>query len=264
MDANQDRAIGGFKNGNGRRGATMRDIRRVTPTRRRVLTTTGAVATSLAAPMVVGMGTARADYPDRPVKVVVANTPGGPSDIVGRIVTAALDQSTGKTFIIENRGGAGGNIGMEYVARSNPHGYTILLATNAFSVNYGRGLLEWLSEIGDQNSLPMSRSIEYGPPPRINMMRKSAAHITVNSAPPPWALKNQPFGNCTLNVMTSNSIKSNSANGRVRKPIVIQMPPTNSRNMMRYAIGSAGSIPRRASTFAATPCAPNTRPGVRQ
>jgi len=115
----------------------MRDIRRVTPTRRRVLTTTGAVATSLAAPMVVGMGTARADYPDRPVKVVVANTPGGPSDIVGRIVTAALDQSTGKTFIIENRGGAGGNIGMEYVARSNPDGYTILLATNAFSVNYG-------------------------------------------------------------------------------------------------------------------------------
>ena len=115
----------------------MRDIGQMAPTRRRILTTTGAAAASLAAPMLVGMSTARADYPDRPVKVVVANTPGGPSDIVGRIVTAALDQSTGKTFIIENRGGAGGNIGMEYVARSNPDGYTILLGTNAFSVNYG-------------------------------------------------------------------------------------------------------------------------------
>src|SRR5262249_18458125 len=61
----------------------------------------------------------------------------GPSDIVARIITAALDQSTGRTFIVENRGGAGGNIGMEYVARSNPDGYTVLLATNAFSVNYG-------------------------------------------------------------------------------------------------------------------------------
>jgi tripartite-type tricarboxylate transporter receptor subunit TctC len=87
--------------------------------------------------VLIGRSAARADYPDRPVKFVVANTPGGPSDIVARIVTAALDQSTGKTFIVENRGGAGGNIGMEYVARSNPDGYTVLLATNAFSVNYG-------------------------------------------------------------------------------------------------------------------------------
>jgi len=71
------------------------------------------------------------------VKFVVANTPGGPSDIVARIVTAALEQSTGKTFIVENRGGAGGNIGMEYAARADPDGYTILLATNAYSVNYG-------------------------------------------------------------------------------------------------------------------------------
>jgi len=69
------------------------------------------------------------------VKVVVANTPGGPSDIVARITTAALEQSTGKTFIVENRGGAGGNIGMGYAAKSDPDGYTLLLATNAYSIN---------------------------------------------------------------------------------------------------------------------------------
>jgi tripartite-type tricarboxylate transporter receptor subunit TctC len=66
---------------------------------------------------------------------VVANTPGGPSDIVGRIVAAALQQSTGKTFIIENIGGAGGNIGFGNAARSTPDGYTIVLVTNAWSVN---------------------------------------------------------------------------------------------------------------------------------
>jgi tripartite-type tricarboxylate transporter receptor subunit TctC len=105
--------------------------------RRSVIKRACALAAGLAAPAVLRVRAARAAYPERPVKVVVANTPGGPSDIVGRIVTAALQQSTGKTFIIENRGGAGGNIGMGYAAHAEPDGYTILLATNAYSVNYG-------------------------------------------------------------------------------------------------------------------------------
>jgi len=107
------------------------------PSRRGVVKAAAALAAGLAAPAVVGLRAAFAAYPDRPVKIVVANTPGGPSDIVARILAAALDQSSGKTFIVENRGGAGGNIGMEYAARSDPDGYTILLATNAYSVNYG-------------------------------------------------------------------------------------------------------------------------------
>jgi tripartite-type tricarboxylate transporter receptor subunit TctC len=81
------------------------------------------------------MRSAYAAYPDRPVKIVVANTPGGPSDLVGRMISAALQQSTGKTFIIENIGGAGGNIGMGNAARADGDGYTILLATNAYSIN---------------------------------------------------------------------------------------------------------------------------------
>jgi tripartite-type tricarboxylate transporter receptor subunit TctC len=105
--------------------------------RRRLIMAAAAVAGGIAAPAVLRIRSAYAAYPDRPVKFVVANTPGGPSDIVARIVTAALQQSTGKTFIVENRGGAGGNIGTEYVARAEPDGYTILLATNAYSVNYG-------------------------------------------------------------------------------------------------------------------------------
>jgi tripartite-type tricarboxylate transporter receptor subunit TctC len=106
-----------------------------TPTRRRIIKGAGVAALGIAAPSLIGLRSAYAAYPDRPIKVVVANTPGGPSDLVGRIVTAALQQSTGKTFIIENIGGAGSNIGMGHVARSEPDGYTILLATNAYSVN---------------------------------------------------------------------------------------------------------------------------------
>jgi tripartite-type tricarboxylate transporter receptor subunit TctC len=94
-----------------------------------------AVATGIAAPAVLRSRAALAAYPDRPVKIIVANTPGGPSDITARIVAAALQENTGKTFIVENRGGAGGNIGFGYAAKADPDGYTILLITNSFSVN---------------------------------------------------------------------------------------------------------------------------------
>jgi tripartite-type tricarboxylate transporter receptor subunit TctC len=96
-----------------------------------------ALGAGIAAPALLRIRTAYAAYPERPVKFVVANTPGGPSDLVSRIVAAALEQSTGKTFIVENRGGAGGNIGTEYAAHAEPDGYTLLVATNAYSVNYG-------------------------------------------------------------------------------------------------------------------------------
>ena len=105
------------------------------PSRRRIIKTAGVLAAGIAAPTFLRISSAYAAYPDRTVKVVVANTPGGPSDIVGRVVTAALQQSTGKNFIVENRGGAGGNIGMGYAAHAEPDGYTLLLATNAYSVN---------------------------------------------------------------------------------------------------------------------------------
>src|SRR3974390_2262573 len=76
-------------------------------------------------------------YPERPVKIVVPNSPGGPSDIVGRIIAAALQQSTGKTFVIENRSGGGANIGVDYAAHSQADGYTLVLVTSGYSVNVG-------------------------------------------------------------------------------------------------------------------------------
>jgi tripartite-type tricarboxylate transporter receptor subunit TctC len=108
-----------------------------TPSRRRIIKAAAAVAGGLAAPTFLRIGSALAAYPDRPVKIVVANTPGGPSDIIARIVAAELQAATGGSFIVENRGGAGGNIGMGAVARAEPDGYTILLSTSAYSVNPG-------------------------------------------------------------------------------------------------------------------------------
>ena len=92
------------------------------PSRRSIIKGAGALAAGVAAPAFLRVRSAYAAYPERPVKVVVANTPGGPSDLVGRMITAVLQKETGKTFVIENIGGAGGNIGMGQAARSEADG----------------------------------------------------------------------------------------------------------------------------------------------
>jgi tripartite-type tricarboxylate transporter receptor subunit TctC len=116
---------------------TQSKITSAKPSRRRVLKGAAAVTAGLAAPTFLKVGSALAAYPDRPVKIVVANTPGGPSDIIARFMAAAMTEPLGGSVIVENRGGAGGNIGMGFAARAEPDGYTILLTTSAFAVNPG-------------------------------------------------------------------------------------------------------------------------------
>ena len=105
------------------------------PSRRRIIKSGAAIVLGLAAPTFLRIGSALAAYPDRPIKIVVANTPGGPSDISARMMAAEMQQVMGGSVFVENRGGAGGNIGYGYAARSEPDGYTILLTTSAYVVN---------------------------------------------------------------------------------------------------------------------------------
>jgi tripartite-type tricarboxylate transporter receptor subunit TctC len=74
-------------------------------------------------------------YPSRPVRIIVGYPPGGSSDFLARIVGQRLSERLGQPFVIENRPGAGSNIGTESVVRSAPDGYTLLLVGNPNAVN---------------------------------------------------------------------------------------------------------------------------------
>jgi len=81
------------------------------------------------------MPAAAQSYPTKPVQVILAFTPGSAVDIVGRIVTAKLSEMWGQPVVNENRSGAGGSIGTAVVARAAPDGYTLLVTSNAHTVN---------------------------------------------------------------------------------------------------------------------------------
>ncbi len=69
-----------------------------------------------------------AGFPERPVTIVVSFAPGGMTDLVGRLLATELTKSLGQPFVVENRAGAAGQVGTEYVARRAPDGYTLLIS----------------------------------------------------------------------------------------------------------------------------------------
>src|SRR5215472_7753320 len=74
-------------------------------------------------------------YPARPVHLIVSVSAGGSPDIIGRLMAQWLSDRLGQPFVVDNRAGAAGNIGTEYVLKAAPNGYTLLLALSANAIN---------------------------------------------------------------------------------------------------------------------------------
>src|SRR6185436_4365044 len=87
-----------------------------------------------AATLAAGLAFAQSDYPSRPITMIVPFPPGGVADITGRPVAEAMGRLLKQTVVVENKPGAGGGVGMAYVAKAKPDGYTVLMALASISV----------------------------------------------------------------------------------------------------------------------------------
>jgi tripartite-type tricarboxylate transporter receptor subunit TctC len=154
-----------------------RDIMiRLTSIFRRPASFFGRLTLTIAALMLIPATVLAQGYPTKPVKIVVPFPPGGPTDVVARMVAMKLSQAYNQQFVVENRPGTGGTIGSQAVAQSSPDGYTLLL--------------------GSTSSLAMApslyKSLGYDPKKSfspISLLSSSAQLIAVNSNVPATSLQ---------------------------------------------------------------------------
>src|SRR4051812_3752654 len=137
--------------------------------RRTLLTSTAAFATAALPPLAFAQ-----EYPSRPVRIIAGFAAGGGVDVTARLIGQWLGQRLGQSFVIENRPGAGGNIGTEVVVKAPPDGYTLLLSTVPNAVN--ASLYDKLNFNFIRDTLPVAGIIRV---PMVMLLNPSVPATTV-------------------------------------------------------------------------------------
>ena len=98
------------------------------------------IAAAMAA-LLLATGAAGQSYPDKPLRLIVPFPPGGSNDVVARVIGAQLSERLGQTVLIDNRGGAGGTLGINAAGKAAPDGYTLLLASVGYPLSIALGAM---------------------------------------------------------------------------------------------------------------------------
>jgi tripartite-type tricarboxylate transporter receptor subunit TctC len=161
---------------------------------------------------------AHAQYPSKPVQVIVSFTPASATDIVGRLVMAKVSEYWGQPVVVENRSGAGGSIGSAAVAKAAPDGYTLLINSNAHSVNpaiYARLPYETTKDFVDVVPLSLAPNVLVVSPASAH---KSLADFVAHARAQPGAIN---FGHAGVGSGTHLSTEKLIAGANIK---VTQIP----------------------------------------
>jgi tripartite-type tricarboxylate transporter receptor subunit TctC len=132
------------------------------------------VAAAFAATVVLGLTAAHAEFPDKPIKLIVPFAPGGGADLIARTLAVDLSKELGQPVIVENKPGAGTIIGSDLVAKSAPDGYTLLVSSIAHSVN--PSLMERLPYSTEKDFVPISMVVRS---PNVLVVRADSPYKSV-------------------------------------------------------------------------------------
>lgn len=148
-----------------------------------------------------------ADYPTKPITLVVPFATGGTTSILARLLADRVGQDLGQPIVVENRPGAGGNIGMDHVARSKPDGYTLLMGPIGLAINPALYANMTFDPIADLEPISL-----YGGVPNILVVRKSLpvkslAELTAYAKQNPGKLNYASNGNGTSSHLAAEMLK---------------------------------------------------------
>jgi tripartite-type tricarboxylate transporter receptor subunit TctC len=166
-------------------------------------------ATLLGAALVPALDAAAQDYPVKPVRFIVSFPPGGSADLMARQVALKLSEKFGQTFVVENRAGAGGNIGLDAVAKSAPDGYTIGLgAAGALAVNVSLYKTMPFDPVKDFAPVTLLAEIPFVLAVNPSLQAKTVAEFVALAKAKPGALSIGHGGNGTAMHLSSQLINA--------------------------------------------------------
>jgi len=142
----------------------------------------------------IATGAAAQAYPDKAIRLIVPFPPGGSNDVIARVIGAQLSERLGQTVLIDNRGGAGGTLGINAAAKSAPDGYTLLLSSVGFPLSIALGAmpresLQWFVPVASIGTGPSVLVVPVGLPVQtlqelIEMAKRKPGALNAGAAGP--------------------------------------------------------------------------------
>jgi tripartite-type tricarboxylate transporter receptor subunit TctC len=166
------------------------------------------VAAALAALVAAPFSVHAQSYPTRPVTVIVPQAPGGANDTVARVVLAKLSEAMGQQFVVENRTGAGGNVGTQYAAKAAKDGYTLLLTVgSAHTINPTLYKNAGFDPVRDFDPVSVVGTAPYVLAVNANVPVKNVAELVAWIKAQPSTVNYASAGNGTLNHLLAEMFK---------------------------------------------------------
>jgi tripartite-type tricarboxylate transporter receptor subunit TctC len=166
-------------------------------------------------------------YPAKPIRVVVNSAPAGLTDVVGRLVVARMSQSMGQPMVIDNRSGAGGLMGAEFIAKADADGYTIGVVASAITVSPQLMAVPPFDASKDYAPVALLMSTPLVLVTNINSPYRSVAQLVADAKAKPGQISIASGGNATMTHLLAEQLQAEAGIGLIHVPYKGGAPALN-------------------------------------